>query len=162
MLPWLIGARMLDAQMGDHGSRRVVAAGGRDGPLAGLGRHAGAAWLVFQQGRGCHLRRCLRRAPPYVGQQAVEHYQWIAPGQTLDGSALAETTPGPLIIVLQFVGFLAAWQHPEHWLRSQRRCWGRGLTTRVTFVPTYLFILFGAPYVERVRGNVQWGRRCRP
>ncbi len=94
---------------------------------------------------------------PYVGQQAVEHYQWIAPGQMLDGLALAETTPGPLIIVLQFVGFLAAWQHPGGLAPFTAALLGAGLTTWVTFVPTYLFILIGAPYVERVRSNGQLG-----
>jgi chromate transporter len=94
---------------------------------------------------------------PYVGQQAVEHYQWISPGQMLDGLALAETTPGPLIMVLQFVGFLAAWQHPGGLAPFTAALLGAGLTTWVTFVPTYLFILIGAPYVERVRSNVQLG-----
>ncbi|MBP9913070.1 MAG: chromate efflux transporter [Opitutaceae bacterium] len=92
---------------------------------------------------------------PYVGQQAVEHYHWISAGQMLDGLAFAETTPGPLILVLQFVGFLAGWQHAgglAPWLSAML---GAGLTVWVTFVPTYLFILIGAPYVERVRGDVR-------
>ncbi len=62
---------------------------------------------------------------PYVGQQAVEHYHWITPGQMLDGLAFAETTPGPLILVLQFVGFLAGWRQPGALRRWARPRWAR-------------------------------------
>ncbi|MBK8857141.1 MAG: chromate efflux transporter [Opitutaceae bacterium] len=122
---------------------------GWEGTLAQLGWFFSKAAVVTFGGAYAVL--------PYVGQQAVEHYQWIAPGQMLDGLALAETTPGPLIIVLQFVGFLAAWQHPGELAPFTAALLGAGLTTWVTFVPTYLFILIGAPYVERVRSNVQLG-----
>jgi len=94
---------------------------------------------------------------PYIGQQAVGHYHWITPGQMLDGLAFAETTPGPLIMVLQFVGFLAGWQQPGALPPLGAATLGAAMTTWVTFVPTYLFILLGAPYVERVRGDVRLG-----
>lgn len=92
---------------------------------------------------------------PYVGQQAVEHYHWITPGQMLDGLAFAETTPGPLIMVLQFVGFLAGWRQPGALAPLGAATLGAAMTIWVTFVPTYFFILIGAPYVERVRGDVR-------
>jgi chromate transporter len=92
---------------------------------------------------------------PYVGQQAVGHYHWITPGQMLDGLAFAETTPGPLIMVLQFVGFVAGWRQPGALPPLGAATLGALMTTWVTFVPTYLFILLGAPYVERVRGDVR-------
>lgn len=92
---------------------------------------------------------------PYVGQQAVEHFQWITPAQMLDGLAFAETTPGPLILVLQHVGFLAGWQHPGGLAPLWAATLGAGMTTWVTFVPTYLFILIGAPWVERARGEMR-------
>ena len=90
----------------------------------------------------------------YVAQQAVEHYHWVKPGEMLDGLGMAETTPGPLIMVTQFVGFLGAWREPG---RACRRCWpatlGGLLTTWVTFTPCFLWIFFGAPFVEALRGN---------
>jgi chromate transporter len=89
----------------------------------------------------------------YVAQQAVETYGWVTPGEMVRGLALAETTPGPLIMVLQFVAFLGAYQAPgglDPWLAAVL---GALLTTWVTFVPCFLFIFLGAPYVERLRGN---------
>ena len=89
----------------------------------------------------------------YVAQQAVEQYQWLAPGEMLDGLGLAETTPGPLILVTQFVGFLGAWreagQGSSLWLASA----GALLTTWVTFLPCFLWIFAGAPYVEKLRSH---------
>jgi chromate transporter len=90
---------------------------------------------------------------PYVGQQAVENYHWVGATQMLDGLAFAETTPGPLIMVLQFVGFLAGWQQPGTLPPLGAATFGAAMTTWVTFVPTYLFVLVGAPYVERLRDN---------
>jgi chromate transporter len=87
---------------------------------------------------------------PYVGQQAVETHHWLTAPQMLDGLAFAETTPGPLILVLQFVGFLAGWNQPGGLAAATL---GAAMTTWVTFVPTYLFVLVGAPYVEQLRGN---------
>lgn len=89
----------------------------------------------------------------YVAQQAVEHYAWLTPVQMLDGLGLAESTPGPLILVAQFVGFLAAAQAPgiEHPLLAGvlAAC----ITVWVTFVPCFLWIFLGAPHVERLRRN---------
>ncbi|MCF7687088.1 MAG: chromate efflux transporter [Cephaloticoccus sp.] len=92
---------------------------------------------------------------PYVAQQAVEHYHWLGAPQMLDGLGLAETTPGPLIMVLQFVGFLAGWQQAGGMAPLLAATLGALITTWVTFVPTYLFILMGAPYVERARNDVR-------
>ena len=89
---------------------------------------------------------------PYVSQQAVENYHWLGPGQMLDGLGLAETTPGPLIMVLQFVGFLGGWNQPGHLPPLLAATLGALITTWTTFVPCFLWILLGAPYVERLRG----------
>ncbi|QGQ18984.1 chromate efflux transporter [Cellulomonas sp. JZ18] len=89
----------------------------------------------------------------YVAQRAVETYGWLAPGEMVRGLALAETTPGPLIMVVQFVAFLGAYRDPgglDPWVAALL---GALLTTWVTFVPSFLLILLGAPYVERLRGN---------
>jgi chromate transporter len=92
---------------------------------------------------------------PYVAQQAVEHHGWLSAAQMMDGLGLAETTPGPLILVLQFVGFVGAWQHPGNLDPILAASVGAALTSWVTFVPGFLFIFVGAPYVERMRGNVR-------
>ncbi|WP_374454189.1 chromate efflux transporter [Nocardioides sp.] len=89
----------------------------------------------------------------YVAQQAVEVYHWLLPGEMVRGLALAETTPGPLIMVVQFVAFVGAYRAPgdlDPWVAAVVAAL---LTTWVTFVPCFLFILLGAPYVERLRGN---------
>jgi len=90
----------------------------------------------------------------YVAQQAVERFAWVTPAQMLDGLGLAESTPGPLILVVQFVGFLAAYQVAggDHPLLSGAL--GAILTVWVTFVPCFLWIFLGAPYIEALRGNV--------
>ncbi|MEI6861036.1 MAG: chromate efflux transporter [Verrucomicrobiota bacterium] len=89
---------------------------------------------------------------PYVGQQAVEHYGWLSAPQMLDGLAFAETTPGPLIMVLQFVGFLGGWNHPGALSPLLAATLGAGMTTWTTFVPCFLWIFIGAPHLERLRG----------
>ena len=90
---------------------------------------------------------------PYVGQQAVENYGWLNAGQMLDGLGLAETTPGPLIMVLQFVGFLGGWQHPGTLPPLAAATLGAFITTWTTFVPCFLWIFLGAPHIEQMRGN---------
>jgi chromate transporter len=90
---------------------------------------------------------------PYVSQQAVENYHWLGAGQMLDGLGLAETTPGPLIMVLQFVGFLGAWNHPGNLPPLVSATLGALVTTWTTFVPCFLWVFLGAPYIEKLRGN---------
>lgn len=89
----------------------------------------------------------------YVAQRAVEHFHWITPGQMLDGLALAETTPGPLIMVLQFVAFLGAFHHQAGLSPMAAGVIGSVLTTWVTFAPCFLWIFLGAPYVEALRSQ---------
>jgi len=89
----------------------------------------------------------------YVAQQAVEHYHWLKAGEMLDGLGMAETTPGPLIMVLQFVGFMAAFRDPGSLLPMLAGTLGGLLATWVTFTPCFLWIFLGAPYIERLRGN---------
>jgi chromate transporter len=89
----------------------------------------------------------------YVAQQAVEVYGWLAPREMVRGLALAETTPGPLIMVVQFVAFLGAYRAPgdlDPWVAAVLASL---MVTWVTFVPSFLFVLLGAPYMERLRGN---------
>lgn len=90
---------------------------------------------------------------PYVAQQAVEQHGWLTPDQMMSGLALAETTPGPLIMVLQFVGFAAGWQHPGGFSPLTAGTLAAALTTWVTFVPSFLFIFTLAPFIERLRHN---------
>lgn len=90
---------------------------------------------------------------PYVSQEAVETHGWLAPGQMLDGLGLAETTPGPLIMVLQFVGFMGGWNHPDGLSPLGAATLGALITTWTTFTPCFLWVLVGAPYIERLRGN---------
>jgi chromate transporter len=89
----------------------------------------------------------------YVAQRAVEVFHWLTPGEMVRGLALAETTPGPLIMVVQFVAFVGAYRHPgnlDPWVAATL---GALLTTWVTFVPCFMFVFLGAPYVERLRNN---------
>ncbi|WP_421579903.1 chromate efflux transporter [Shinella sp. M31] len=89
----------------------------------------------------------------YVAQEAVQHYGWLKPGEMLDGLGMAETTPGPLIMVLQFVGFLGAYRDPGSLSPMTAATLAAILTTWVTFVPCFLWIFLGAPFIERLRGN---------
>ena len=92
---------------------------------------------------------------PYVNQAAVEHYQWLTTAQMMDGLALGETTPGPLIIIVAFVGFVASWgkavMGPEALFMGAAL--GACVATWFTFLPSFIFILAGGPYVESTRGN---------
>lgn len=95
---------------------------------------------------------------PYVAQQAVDSYQWLTGPQMLAGLAFAETTPGPLIMVLQFVGFMGGWGQPDGALSplmAATLC--SAMTTWVTFVPCFMWIFLGAPHIERMRGNQALG-----
>jgi chromate transporter len=88
----------------------------------------------------------------YMAQQAVETYQWLSAGEMLDGLGLAETTPGPLILVTEFVGFLAAF-HKGGEPQLASGLLGAGITLWATFAPCFLWIFVGAPYIERLRTN---------
>lgn len=89
----------------------------------------------------------------YMAQQAVETHHWLAAKEMVDGLGLAETTPGPLILVTQFVGFLAAFRMPPPFSPLGAGLLGAALTTWVTFVPAILWIFAGAPFIEQLRGN---------
>jgi chromate transporter len=94
---------------------------------------------------------------PYVAQQAVEKYGWLSHPQMMAGLALAETTPGPLIMVLQFVGFVGGWQHPGALSPAAGAIAGALITTWTTFVPCFLFVFLGAPHVEKLRTQPRLG-----
>ncbi len=89
----------------------------------------------------------------YVAQQAVETYGWLRPGEMLDGLGMAETTPGPLIMVVQFVGFMAAYRAPGSLPPMLAGTLGGLLATWVTFIPSFLWIGLGAPFIEKLRDN---------
>ncbi|WP_316358716.1 chromate efflux transporter [Devosia sp.] len=89
----------------------------------------------------------------YVAQEAVVTFGWLQPGEMIDGLALAETTPGPLVLVLTFVGFLAAYRDGLGLDPLLAGVLGAALTTWATFVPCFLWIFLGAPYIERLRNN---------
>jgi len=94
---------------------------------------------------------------PYVYQGAVEHFQWVTPTQMIDGLALGETTPGPLIMIVAFVGFVGAWTKavfgPDALLLAGMA--GACAATFFTFLPSFIFILAGGPLVESTRGNIR-------
>jgi chromate transporter len=90
---------------------------------------------------------------PYVAQRAVDHFHWLTAPQMLDGLGLAETTPGPLLIVLQFVGFLGGWNQPGHLPALLAATLGAFLSTWTTFAPSFLWIFLGAPYIEGLRSH---------
>ena len=123
----------------------VVGLTGRDSTLSTQGVFFSGTALVTFGGAYAVLA--------YVAQRAVETYGWLGPDEMVRGLGLAETTPGPLIMVLQFVGFLGAYRNPgglDPWVAATI---GAALTTWVTFVPAFLFVFLGAPYVERLRHN---------
>ena len=89
----------------------------------------------------------------YVTQAAAGSYGWISHTQAIDGLALAETTPGPLIMVLQFIGFMAGWNNPGNMGQAASAVTGAMVATYTTFLPCFIFIFLGAPYIEVLRGN---------
>jgi chromate transporter len=91
----------------------------------------------------------------YMAQAVVESYGWLKPGEMVDGLGLAETTPGPLILVTQFVGFIAGYRNGAPFDPVLTAVLGAAMTTWTTFVPSFLFIFAGAPFVEQLRGNRQ-------
>lgn len=95
---------------------------------------------------------------PYVYQGAVEHYGWLAPAQMIDGLALGETTPGPLIMVVAFVGYVGAWTKQVFGPDALAAAGALGalVATWFTFLPSFLFILIGGPWVEATRGDIKF------
>jgi chromate transporter len=90
----------------------------------------------------------------YVAQNAVEYFHWLQPGQMMDGLGLAETKPGPLIMVLQFVGFMGGWNVPGGLPPLSAATLGALISTWTTFVPCFLWVFLGGPHIEQLRGNV--------
>lgn len=89
----------------------------------------------------------------YIAQQAVEIFGWLQPGEMLDGLGMAETTPGPLVQVVQFVGFMGAYRNPGTFSPMAAGVIGSVITAWVTFVPCFIWIFLGAPFIEYWRGN---------
>jgi chromate transporter len=87
----------------------------------------------------------------YVAQRAVEDFAWLRPGEMLDGLALAETTPGPLILVLQFVGYVGAFRQSSGLPPELAGLLGAAIVLWTTFIPCFLWIFLGAPYIESLR-----------
>ncbi len=128
-------------------------------PVAAAWAAFGSEHVLFQQGLFFSKAALVTfggayAVLPYVAQQAVETHHWLTAPQMIDGLGLAETTPGPLILVLQHVGFLGAWTQPEPLAPLAMATLGAALTTWCTFVPGFLFIFAGAPHVERLRENL--------
>jgi chromate transporter len=123
----------------------VVAVTGRDSIFADQALFFTGAALVTFGGAYAVLA--------YVAQQAVQVYGWLTPSEMITGLALAETTPGPLIMVVQFVAFVGAYNDPGPFNPWVAAITASLLTTWVTFVPCFVFVFVGAPYVERLRGN---------
>ena len=118
---------------------------------------AGLGWSSIQAQQGLFLSKAALvtfggayAVLPYVAQQAVETHGWLTHEQMMAGLALAETTPGPLIMVLQFVGFVGAWQSPGTLDPLTSAVMGAAITTWVTFLPCFLFVFLGAPHVEHL------------
>jgi chromate transporter len=125
-------------------------------PLALIGLLRGRDDILFQQGVFFSKAALVTfggayAVLPYVAQQAVETFGWVTTREMMTGLALAETTPGPLIMVLQFVGFAGAWHHPGGLSPLVAGTLGAAITTWCTFLPSFLFVLTGAPHIERLR-----------
>ncbi len=129
-------------------------------PVIGVGWWLGRGHAAFQMGIFFSKAACVTfggayAVLPYVAQQAVEHFQWLSADQMLVGLGLAESTPGPLIMVLQFVGFVGGWQQPGGLSALGAATLGAAITTWCTFVPSFIWIFLGGPSIERLRGNLQ-------
>jgi chromate transporter len=92
---------------------------------------------------------------PYIAQAGVEEFAWLTGSQMIDGLGLAEATPGPLIMVVQFIGFLAGWNYPGVLSPLGGAIIGSLVATYFTFLPCFFFIFVGAPYIEKLRGNLK-------
>lgn len=128
------------------------------GPVAGFAAYLGSESVFVKEGLFFSKMAVVTfggayAVLAYVAQQAVETYSWLAPGEMLDGLGMAETTPGPLIMVVQFVGFMGAFRNPDTFDPMTAGIIGSLLTSWVTFVPCFLWIFLGAPYIEALRGK---------
>ena len=122
-------------------------------PVIGIGVVMGWEGIHFQEGLFFSKAALVTiggayAVLPYVAQMTVEKFGWLSQTQMMAGLGLAETTPGPLIMVLQFVGFVAAWQNPGGLTPLAAGTLGALVTTWVTFLPCFLFVFLGAPYVQ--------------
>ncbi len=142
------------------GALRVLGVGGAlwVAPLLAIGLTLGVGHVLFQEGLFFSKAAVVTfggayAVLPYVAQQAVETHGWLSAPQMLDGLGLAETTPGPLILVLQFVGFLGAWGQSAPFGPLAAATLGTGVTLWCTFVPSFLFVFLGAPWIEALRGQ---------
>jgi chromate transporter len=125
-------------------------------PVLGIGLWLGWQGIHFQEGLFFSKAALVTiggayAVLPYVAQMTVEKFDWLSQTQMMAGLGLAETTPGPLIMVLQFVGFVAAWQNPGGMPPLAAGALGALVTTWVTFLPCFLFVFLGAPHVEGLR-----------
>jgi chromate transporter len=125
-------------------------------PVLGVGLALGWGGIHFQEGLFFSKAALVTiggayAVLPYVAQMTVEKFGWLTQTQMMAGLGLAETTPGPLIMVLQFVGFVAAWQNPGVLTPLAAGVLGALVTTWVTFLPCFLFVFLGAPHVEGLR-----------
>jgi chromate transporter len=125
----------------------IVVLAGADSFFAGLYRFFTTAALITFGGAYAVLT--------WVSQQAVEVHGWLTQAEAVAGLALAETTPGPLIIVLQFIGFMAGWHQAAGAAPAATATAAALLTSWATFLPSFIFILVGAPYVERLASNAR-------
>lgn len=149
--PWrrLLRAALLGLAIWAIASIALFAALGHDNPLVAMGRFFSGAALVTFGGAYAVL--------PYVVQAAVEQHHWLSGPQMIDGLALGESTPGPLIMVVAYVGFVGGWQTqalgPEALLMAGVA--GAAVATFFTFLPSFVFIFAGAPLIEASRGNLR-------
>lgn len=126
------------------------------GPIAGLSIWLGNDSVFVQEGWFFSKAAMVTYGGAYsvlsyIAQEAVENYHWLRPNEMLDGLGMAETTPGPLVMVVQFVGFMGAYRDPGSFSPIFAGCVGSCITTWVTFAPCFLWIFLGAPYVETIR-----------
>ena len=158
--PSVIGQGFLEARPSASATAKTIAAWGALWiaplfvivPLLGWSSTFATLWAFFSQMAVVTFGGAYA-VLAYVAQEAVQNFGWLQSGQMMDGLALAETTPGPLVMVLSFVGFLAAFRAPVGIDPLLAGVLGATLTTWVTFVPCFLWIFLGAPHIERLRSN---------
>jgi len=131
-------------------------------PLVGLALWRGTDDVFARMGRFFTLTAFVTiggayAVLPYVTEMATSTYDWLARGQMIDGLALGETTPGPLVLVLTFVGFVGGWRTQYANMGVWGGLCGAAIATYFTFLPSFMFILLGAPFVERSRGEIRLG-----